>query len=118
MEQIFHRGRERVARAKAQREEAGSESGLAGRGDAVTVSGSPTKLVDHNDEEDSAFIPAAEPADPPIIDTIAERHRLAKPKELGLNVHDNSRPNTSIALLRRTVNLASAHLWTAAPATR
>jgi len=52
----------------------------------------------HDHEEDSAPIAAAEPADPPIIDTIAERHRLAKPKELGLNVHANSRPNTSMAL--------------------
>ena len=33
----------------------------------------------HNDEEDSAFVPAAEPADSPIIDMIAERRRLAKP---------------------------------------
>jgi hypothetical protein len=57
----------------------------------------------HHDEEDSAFVPAAEPADPPIIDTIAQRHRLAKPKELCLNVH-GSRPNTSMARLGRTVN--------------
>ena len=28
-------------------------------------------------------IPAAEPADPPIINMIAKRHRPAKPKELG-----------------------------------
>ena len=41
----------------------------------------------HHDEKDSAFVPAADPGDPPIIDTIAERHRPAKPKELGLNVH-------------------------------
>ena len=41
----------------------------------------------HNDEEDSAFVPAAEPANAPVIDTIAQRYRLAKPKELGLNVH-------------------------------
>jgi len=32
----------------------------------------------HKDKEDSAFVPAAEPADSPIIDTIAQRHRLAK----------------------------------------
>jgi hypothetical protein len=41
----------------------------------------------HHDEKDSAFVPAAAPAHPPIIDMIAKRHRLAKPKELGLNVH-------------------------------
>jgi hypothetical protein len=60
----------------------------------------------HNDEEDSAFVPAAEPAHSPIIDTIAERHRLAKPKEFGLNVHGYSRPDTSMARLGRTVNSA------------
>lgn len=57
----------------------------------------------HHDEEDSAFVPAAEPTYSPIIDTIAERHRLAKPKELGLNVH-GSLPHTSMARLVRTVN--------------
>jgi hypothetical protein len=41
----------------------------------------------HNDEEDAAFVPAAEPADPPIINMIAQGHRLAKSTELGLNVH-------------------------------
>jgi hypothetical protein len=46
----------------------------------------------------------AEPADPPIINVITQRHRLAKPKELGLNVHGNSRPNTSMARLGRQVN--------------
>src|SRR5713101_5170194 len=60
----------------------------------------------HNDEEDSAFVPAAEPADSPIIDTIAQRHRLAKAKELGLNVHNYLRPHTSMARLGRTVNSA------------
>ena len=50
----------------------------------------------HHDEEDSAFVPAADPAHPPII------NRLAKPKELGLNVH----PHTSKAPLGRTVNSA------------
>ncbi|HLM98523.1 MAG TPA: hypothetical protein VK335_04540 [Bryobacteraceae bacterium] len=99
--EILDRGRARVARAKAEREEADSAPGLA---TAWMVSGSLTKLADHNDEEDSAFVPAAEPAHLPIIDTIAERHRLAKPKELGLNVHGNSRPNTSMARLERTVN--------------
>src|SRR5882672_2652907 len=48
----------------------------------------------HHDEKDAAFVPAAEPADSPIIDTIAERHRLAKAKELGLNVHGHLRPHT------------------------
>jgi hypothetical protein len=122
IEPLIEVGRRRVAEAKEHGEWSGSvddrEEVLAGRGDAVTVSGSPMKLADHDDEEDPAFVPSAEPADPPIIDMIAERHRLAKPKELGLNVHDNSRPNTSIALLRRTVNVASAHRRTAAPATR
>ena len=73
------------------------------------VSWSQTNLADHNDEEDSAFVPSSEPADPPIIDMIAERHRLAKPKELGLNVHGNSRPNTSMALLGRTVDRVSTN---------
>src|SRR5260370_41430879 len=44
----------------------------------------------HHDEEDSAFVPATEPADSPIIDTIAQRDRLAKPKEICLNVHGYS----------------------------
>ena len=79
------------------------------RGEVASVSGSPTKLAEHDDEEDSPFVPAPEPADPPIIDTIAERHRLAKPKELGLNVHGNSRPNTSMAPLVRTVNPPSVN---------
>ena len=60
----------------------------------------------HHDEEDSAFVPAAEPRDPPIIDTIAERHRLAKPKELGLNVYGHLRPHTLMARLARTVKAA------------
>jgi len=98
-----------VARAKAEREKEGSASGLASRGDAATLSGSPAKLADHNDEEDSAFVPAAEPAHLPIVHTIAERQRLPKPKELGLNVHGNSRPNTFMARLGRTVNRASAN---------
>jgi len=68
----------------------------------------------HHDEEDSAFVPAAEPADPPIIDTIAQQHRLAKPKELCLNVHGYSRPHTSMARLGRTVNPAFCELPEAA----
>src|ERR1700704_893326 len=36
----------------------------------------------HHDEEDSALVPAAEPGDPPIIDTIAQGHRLAKPNDI------------------------------------
>src|SRR5882724_5526313 len=63
----------------------------------------------HHDEEDSAFVPAAEPADSPIIDTIAQRHQLAKAKELGLNVHGHLRPDTSIARLGRTVKGPSAN---------
>jgi len=63
----------------------------------------------HHDEEDSAFVPAAQPAHPPIIDTIAERHRLGKPKELGPNVHGSSRPHTSIARMGRTVKGPSAN---------
>jgi hypothetical protein len=51
------------------------------------VSGSPTKLADHNDEEHSAFVPSSEPADPPIINVITQRHPLAKPKELRPNAH-------------------------------
>jgi hypothetical protein len=106
--EILHRGRARaVARAKAEREKADSTPGLASRGDAATVSGSPAKLADHNDEEDSALVPAAEPAHLPIIDAIAQRHRLAKPKELGLNVH-GSLSHTSMARLERTVNSAAS----------
>jgi hypothetical protein len=45
--------------------------------------------------------PIHQPAHAPIIDTIAEPHRLVKPKELGLNVHGDSRPNTSMARLRK-----------------
>jgi hypothetical protein len=59
----------------------------------------------HHDEEDVAFVPTAEPAHPPIIDEISKRHTLAKPKELGLNVH-GSHPHTSMARLGRTVNSA------------
>jgi hypothetical protein len=55
----------------------------------------------HHDEDDSAPVPAAEPAHLPIIDMIAKRDRLAKAKELGLNVHGHSRPHTSIARLGR-----------------
>jgi hypothetical protein len=65
----------------------------------------PVFFLHHHDEKDAAFVPAAEPADSPIIDTIAERHRLAKAKELGLNVH-GLRPHTSIARLWETVNPA------------
>jgi hypothetical protein len=36
------------------------------------VSGSPTKLAYHDNEEDSAPIQAAEPANLPIVDAIAE----------------------------------------------
>ena len=60
----------------------------------------------HHDEEDSAFVPAAEPADSTIIDTIAERRRRAKPKELGLNVHGHLRPYTLMARPARTVKAA------------
>jgi hypothetical protein len=76
--------------------------GLASRDEATTVSG--RKLADHDHEEHSAFVPSADPGNLPIVDTIAQRHRLAKPKELGPNVHGNSHPNTSMAPLRRTVN--------------
>ena len=58
----------------------------------------------HHDEEDSAFVPAAEPAHSPIIDMIAQRRRLAKPKELGLNVH-GALPHASMARLGRTATL-------------
>jgi hypothetical protein len=40
---------------------------------------------------------AAEPVDPPIS-IRSPSERLAKPKELDLNVHGNSRPNTSISV--------------------
>jgi hypothetical protein len=41
----------------------------------------------HNDEEDAPFVPSTEPAHPPIINMIAQQHRLANPKELCLNLH-------------------------------
>jgi len=53
----------------------------------------------HHDEEDAAFVPAADPRDSPIIDTIAQGNRPAKPKELGLNLHGSVRPHTSMALV-------------------
>ena len=59
----------------------------------------------HHDEEDPALVPPAEPAHSPIIDAIAQRRRPAKPKELCLNVHGDSRPHTSIARMTRTVNV-------------
>ena len=64
----------------------------------------------HHDEEDTASVPSAHPAYASIINIIAERHRFAKPKELGLIVHGNSRPDTSMALLPITVNSALANL--------
>jgi hypothetical protein len=73
---------------------------------AMSISGSHTRLarlhrllvfsLHHHDEEDSAFVPTAKPGHSPIIDTIAKSHRLAKPKELCLNVHGYSRPHTSL----------------------
>ena len=65
-------------------------------------------MADHSDEEDSAFVLAPKPADPPITDGIAERLQLAKPKELGLNRHGNSRPNRFVARLGTTGNAPSA----------
>jgi hypothetical protein len=59
----------------------------------------------HHDEKDAAFIPAAEPGHPPIINMFAKRHRLTKPKELCLNVH-GALPHTSMARSGRTVNPA------------
>jgi hypothetical protein len=100
------RGRTRVASAKGQKEKADSASGRASRDDGLRESEEAGRPCD---EEDSVFIPSAEPHDPPIIDTIAERHRLAMPKELGLNVHGNSRPATFMAPLGRTVNPPSAN---------
>src|SRR5437870_881465 len=57
----------------------------------------PAFSLHHHDDEDSAFVPTAEPAHSPIIDAIAHCHRLTKPKELGLNVHGCSSPHTSMA---------------------
>jgi hypothetical protein len=85
--EILDRGRARIARAKVQKGEADIASGLASRSDAVSVSGSPTKLADHNDEEHSAFVPAAEPARAPAIDKILQGHGPSKPKALSLNSH-------------------------------
>src|SRR5580700_3910247 len=65
---------------------------------ATRVSGCLTKLADH--DESGCLL---EPTDPPIIDAIGQGGRLAKPKELGLNVHGNSRPNTSMGSVAGTV---------------
>jgi hypothetical protein len=79
----------------------------------VGVDGLYDFALHHHDEEDSAFVPAAEPADSPIIDKIAERAG-SKPKELGLNVHGYLRPDTSMARLGRTVKGLSANSSAAA----
>jgi len=42
---------------------------------------------DHDDEEHPAPILAAEPTDPPAINTIPDRYRLSQPQELSLNLH-------------------------------
>ena len=47
----------------------------------------------------SQLVPPADPADWAIIDEIAQRHRLAKPKEPGLKVHGELRPDTSMHLV-------------------
>ncbi len=60
--------------------------------------------LDHHDEEDSALIPATEPADPPAIDTIPNRSRRAKPKKPCLNWHISACPDTCMALSSGTVN--------------
>jgi hypothetical protein len=52
---------------------------------------------DHDDEEHPAPILAAEPTDPPAINTIPDRYRLSQPQELSLNLHV-PRPDTSMAL--------------------
>jgi hypothetical protein len=75
IEPLIEVGRRRVAEAKEHGEWSGSvddrEEVLAGRGDAVTVSGSPMKLADHNDEEDSASIPSTDPTHMPATNPIA-----------------------------------------------
>src|ERR1035441_6966173 len=40
----------------------------------------------HHHEEDLAFIPSAEPAHPPAIDTITQDRRLAETQESGLDL--------------------------------
>jgi len=56
---------------------------------------------EHDDEEYAASIPAAEPTDPPAINTIPDCGRSSKPKEFCLNVHAFG-PDTCMALLAGT----------------
>ena len=55
--------------------------------------------LDHHDEENPAFVPTADPANAPAIDSIAEGGRLEEPQELGLDFH----ASPSMAPLAQTV---------------
>ena len=55
--------------------------------------------LDHHDEENSAFVPTANPAHTPAIDPIPDGGWLEEAQELGLNIHSDP----SMALLGGTV---------------
>ena len=55
--------------------------------------------LDHDDEQDPALVPTADPANAPAIDAIADGSRPEEPQELGLDLHTD----LSMALLDRTV---------------
>ena len=66
-------------------------------------------LFRHHYEQDSAFVPTADPANAPAIDSIAQRDGLEEPQELGLNFHSDP----SITLLGWTVKdeCRQPHWW-------
>src|SRR5215471_19858778 len=51
----------------------------------------------HDDEEDTASVPAADPTHAPAVNLIPNCHGLSQPQELGLNLHV-PRPDTSMEL--------------------
>src|ERR1017187_6672240 len=58
---------------------------LGSRGNAALLTASPYALH-HDDEQDLAFIPSADPAHPPTIDPIAQCCQLVETEEAGLDL--------------------------------